>query len=158
MCVYGYFTFLKPFLSPCLPKIIPRSPTVAVRHRHDAWIQTASAMHRAPWRPQGFEQRCPAAAAAARRPGRCWWSAPVLRKNWVGERNSWILGFMIQYIYTVYIYIHGIYIYTRYIYIVYVPASSRGCGILNPCLIIAPWIRESENKIWGAEHGRADDL
>ena len=52
MCIYiymyGYFTFLKPFLSPCLPKIIPRSPTVAVRHRHDAWIQTASAMHRAP--------------------------------------------------------------------------------------------------------------
>jgi len=54
---------------------------------------------------------------------------------------------LIIYIQYIYKYIYGIYIYS--IYTVYLPASSRGCGILDPCLIIAPWIRESEKKSGG---------
>ena len=34
------------------------------------------------------------------------------------------------------------------------PKTSKDCIILAPCLIIAPWIRESKKTLGG----RADDL
>ena len=41
-----------------------------------------------------------------------------------------------------------------YIIYIYIPASSKGCKILDPCLIIAPWIRESEKYL----RGKSDDF